>query len=154
MQDNRVRSAETNPNDPADERESHHWDWKEERREWRRERRSGNHLHGLFCGLVLILVGILFLAGQQEWIGWDRWWQYLLIGLGAIFIVDGTAHYFSSADHHRVGKFVPGIILLLVGVAFVWGFGTWWPLVLIGVGAVMLIGFFLRGSYHNHTISD
>lgn len=148
MSDESLRNAEINAKGGPDEHGTHHWDWREERREWRRERRPGNRLHGLFWGLILVLVGILFLAGQQEWIAWDRWWQYLLIGLGSIFIIDGLAHYFSSPDHHHgIGKFVPGIILLLVGIAFIYGFGTWWPVVLIGIGTVMLIGFLLRRSY-------
>jgi len=58
-----------------------------------REARHSRPFHGLFPGLVLVLLGGLFLAGQQNWITADAWWQWLLIGLGAIFIISGLVQY-------------------------------------------------------------
>ena len=71
-------------------------DWREQRLEWRQKMREARHsrpFHGLFPGLVLVLLGGLFLAGQQNWISGDAWWQWLLIGLGAISIISGLVQY-------------------------------------------------------------
>ena len=78
-------------------------DWREQHWEWRRKRREARHnfpFHGLFGGLVLILLGGLFLANQKGWISGNAWWQYLLIGLGVISIINGLVHYRAPAYQH------------------------------------------------------
>ena len=37
----------------------------------------------------------------------------------------------------------PGVVLLFVGLAFLFNFSQWWPIILIAVGVVILLGFFL-----------
>ncbi|MBN1188929.1 MAG: hypothetical protein JXA46_04185 [Dehalococcoidales bacterium] len=102
-------------------------------------------LRGLFWGLLLILIGVLFFINQQGDIVWDVLWKYLLIGLGSIFIIDGIARSLHPAYRAGgLGKFVPGIILVLVGVAFLFNFSQFWPVILIAVGAVMLISILVR----------
>jgi uncharacterized membrane protein HdeD (DUF308 family) len=122
-------------------------DWREQRREMRqemRERRGRDPLRGLFWGLVLILVGVLFFINQQG-TEWDVLWKYLLIGLGGIFIVDGLAH-FAIPEHRdgQLGRFIPGVILLFVGLAFLYNFSQWWPIILIAVGVIILLSFLFR----------
>ncbi len=110
----------------------------------RREMRREYPYHGLFWGLLLILLGVLFFASQQGWIFGDEWWQYFLIGLGSIFIIDALVRYVSPAYRHGIfGKFVAGTVLIVVGVAFVLGFSQWWPLALIAAGVVILAGLLL-----------
>lgn len=132
-----------NPNDQGTEPK----DWREQRREWRqerRERRGRDPLRGLFWGLILILVGILFFINQQQGIDWNVLWKYLLIGLGAIFIIDGLAHYWNPAYRYgNLGRFIPGVVLLFVGLAFLYNFSQWWPIILIAVGVIILLGFFI-----------
>ena len=89
-------------------------DWKEKRRQWRRERREARHrypLHGLFLGLTLLLLGTLFLLNQVGWITGDIWWQSLLIGLGVIFIINGFV-YSHNPEYHwgGYGRFVTGTV--------------------------------------------
>jgi hypothetical protein len=154
MQDNRPENnpnpntnpnTNPNPNPPPDNR-----DWREQRREWRqekREMRDRDPLRGLFWGLLLIMVGVLVFINQQSGIGWDELWKYLLIGLGSIFIIDGLAHYYNpSYRHSSYGRFIPGVILLFIGIAFLYNFSQWWPIVLIGVGVVILLSLFFRRS--------
>ena len=123
-------------------------DWREQKREWRQQRREERHrdpLRGLFWGLMLILIGIIFFANQQGWISGDRWWQFLLIGLGVIFIINGLVHYWNPAYRHfSYGQFIPGVVLLFVGIAFIFNFNEWWPFVLIGVGVVILFSLIFR----------
>lgn len=98
---------------------------------------------GLFWGLLLILLGVLFLADLQGWLDNDTWWQYLLIGMGIIFLIDGVVHYFTSEPREpSFGRFIPGVILLFVGIAFVYGLDRWWPIALIAGGLVILLSLF------------
>jgi hypothetical protein len=115
-------------------------------RRWeRRDRRNRDPLRGLFWGLLLILGGIIWLAINQNWIAQDNWWQYFLIGLGAIFIIDSVAHYLSPAHRWTLGgRIVAGVVLVVVGLASVFGWGAWWPLILIAAGVAILFSFLYR----------
>jgi uncharacterized membrane protein HdeD (DUF308 family) len=100
---------------------------------------------GLFWGLLLIMIGLIFFAQEQGWISSETWWHYLLIGLGVIFIIDGLVRTWGSEYRREsLGRFIPGIILLFVGLAFLFSFAQWWPLILIGVGVVILLSFLFR----------
>lgn len=117
-------------------------DWREKRRAWRRERREAGRAfphYGLFWGLSLILAGVLFLVHQAGWLAGDTWWQSLLIGLGVISIINGVAHYRSPAYRWgSYGKFVFGIVLILIGALLMLGVSQWWPVVLIVAGIALL----------------
>jgi uncharacterized ion transporter superfamily protein YfcC len=118
-------------------------DWKEERRRWRQERREARRHYpwrGIFPGLLLILIGGLFLAVQQSWIPQNTWWEYLLIGLGGIAVITGLVRqYFHDYRYRGAGQFVMGAILITLGALFLLGSGHWWPLVLIVVGATVFL---------------
>ncbi len=114
-------------------------------KELRRVARRRDPLRGLFWGLLLILLGVVIFATQQDWISGDRAWQFFLIGLGAIFIIDAIAHYASPSYRYGVfSRFIVGIILVFVGIAFIYGFDRWWPLALIAGGLAILAGFWFR----------
>jgi uncharacterized membrane protein HdeD (DUF308 family) len=122
-------------------------DWRDQRRQWREERwerRNRDPLRGLFWGLILILFGILFFVNLQQGTSWDVLWKYVLVGLGAIFIIDGLAHLRAERAYSNFGRFIPGVILLFVGLAFLYNFSQWWPVILIAVGLVILIALFFR----------
>ena len=43
----------------------------------------------LLWGVVLVVLGLLFLAGNfgyRTWVVWDRWWPLLLIAIGVILL--------------------------------------------------------------------
>ena len=55
--------------------------WKEEHRAWRRERREAFWpFRHMFWGLVLILLGVLFLVGASHW------WPIALLVAGVCYI--------------------------------------------------------------------
>jgi len=120
-------------------------DWREERWEWHRKRREARQkysFHGIFPGLILILIGGLFLSYQQNWISGNSWWQYLLIGLGVISIISGLVQYRMPESHHwGRGRFIWGTALIVLGVLFLLGFSHWWPVILIGIGLTCLLSF-------------
>lgn len=120
-------------------------DWREQRREFRRECREARHRHpfqGLITGLILVLLGVLFLSTQQGWISGDSWWQYLVIGLGSIFIISGLAQYWSPGYRYGIyWKFIAGTVLILIGILSILSVSQWWPLVLIVAGLAVLFRF-------------
>jgi hypothetical protein len=95
---------------------------------------------GITGGLILILLGVLFLLVTHQYLAWSDWWAYFVMGLGAILILDFVIRSASGAERgaHR-GKLVGGAVLIVVGAAHIFGMSTWWPLILIGVGLVLLV---------------
>ena len=143
MAENNSENKSQTSTNPGNEAPTYQ-DWREQRWEWRnkmREARRNRPFHGLFGGLVLILLGGLFLANQLSWISGNAWWQWLLVGLGIISIIDGLVQYHAPEYHHsRRHKFVWGTVLIAIGVIFLLGFSQWWPIVLIGAGVAMILG--------------
>jgi PAS domain S-box-containing protein len=111
--------------------------WQNERRQ-ARQNKPKDPLRGVFWGLLLILLGILFFATSGQWItGWT-WWEALLIGLGSILILDAIIHYITpSARSYSLGRLIPGVIILFIGLAFVIGFSQWWPMALVATGIAL-----------------
>jgi predicted membrane protein len=109
-------------------------------RHWQRKR-YGPHSPGkhLFSGLVFVTVGAVFLLGNMGILDVDRiirFWPVILIAAGLFKIVE------SGEDYAQSG----GIFWVVVGGLFLLGnlgilrvaFRDLWPVVLIGIGALML----------------
>jgi hypothetical protein len=98
---------------------------------------------GVGWGLFLILVGGLFLADKQKWLHQGSGWSYLAIGLGAILVIGFFVRYFGTSVYRwsGVGGLSAGLALIFVGIAYLYGFGDWWPLALIVIG----IGYLVQG---------
>src|SRR5215831_10788172 len=101
------------------------------------------HWHGpgrhLFSGLVFVTIGIVFLLGNMGMLDVDRvlrFWPVLLIALGVFRIIEYGDDYGQSS----------GIFWIVVGGLFLLGslgilriaLRELWPVVLIGIGALML----------------
>ena len=111
----------------------------------RHERRRQDRIPGLFWGLLLILVGAIFLLRSQGFLLQGEWWQYFLIGLGIIFLIEALVRYLiPTYRYSSFGRFIAGIVLVFVGIAFLYGVGQWWPVVLIAVGVIILLAVWLR----------
>ncbi len=90
--------------------------------------------HGLFWGLLLIVLGISFYLSMQ---GWGGWWQFFLIGLGVIFLVE-------SRVRGGTGRIIAGLVLIAVGAVLLTGWGDWWPLILIVAGLAIIFNSWRR----------
>jgi len=91
-------------------------------------------------GLILILLGVLFLLVTLDYMSWGDWWPYFLIGLGVIFILEGIIRSISPTYREQItGKFIAGIVLIIIGSSFIVGMSNWWPLIIIAVGVIVLI---------------
>lgn len=111
------------------------------------DRRYERHHHrtgGILGGLILLALGILLFLANQNIIGWDIWWQYFLVGLGAAFLIDCAVHYFWNHQSFLQGRLIAGIILAGIGIAFLAGISMLWPVIIIVVGLVILIGGLVR----------
>jgi hypothetical protein len=67
-----------------------YWDRKERRRELKRELRElrhGHPGHGIFAGVLLLLLGCLFLAGNFLFINVGQWWPIVLVIVGVSILV-------------------------------------------------------------------
>jgi hypothetical protein len=96
-------------------------------------------------GLILILLGVLFLLTEMDRISWADWWAYFLVGLGGIFLIEALLRSFSAEGRRGVGgRIVAGLILAVIGGAHLIGFEEWWPLLLIAVGIGVLISAFSK----------
>jgi hypothetical protein len=102
----------------------------------------------IFPGLILVLLGVLFLLANQGIIGWGEWWQYFLIGLGGIFLVEAAIRGGQGDNRgYGTGRIITGIVLIGIGVLFLAGLTTWWPLILIGAGiAIIAVGLLRHGK--------
>ncbi len=96
-------------------------------------------------GLILILLGVLFLLTEMDIISWADWWAWFLVGLGSIFLLESLLQAVSTEGRRGIrGRVTAGLILMIIGGAYLVGFYDWWPLILIAVGIVVLVSAFLR----------
>ena len=115
------------------------WERKRERWERRWERRqTRGPLRHVAAALILIGIGVIFLLGNMGYLDVQKavtFWPVILIILGAVKIVEGRGHGHTA-----------GIFWVVIGSLFLLGsfgiirmtFRELWPVLLIGIGAVML----------------
>ena len=108
----------------------------------RQEKKQSKHdpFAGVTGGLILILLGVLFLLATLNYLSWSIWWAYFLFGLGCILILDALIRIlFSDSKQGLSGKFIGGTVLIIIGAANIFGMITWWPIILIAVGVIVLV---------------
>lgn len=115
-------------------------DEKSQGEKWQRD-----PLGRVIFGLIVIAVGVtLFLATQGK-VPWEDWWAYFLIALGGIFFLEVLIRSIMPAHRRPLfGKLIAGVVLIAVGASNVYGLVSWWPLIIIGVGVVILFNAFFR----------
>jgi uncharacterized membrane protein HdeD (DUF308 family) len=99
-----------------------------------RRKGKGDPFGGIFWGLTLIWLGVTFLLNLKDW------FNIFLVGLGCIFIVDAILRQMWDVKRKSVvGSLITGIVLIVLGLAFLFKVITWWPLIPIIIGAGILI---------------
>lgn len=99
----------------------------------------------VIAGLIVIAVGVMFLLATQGKIAWENWWAYFLLALGGIFIFEVLIRSLTPAYRRPVfGKLIAGLVLIAIGASNIYGFVNWWPLIIIGVGVIILFGGLFR----------
>lgn len=102
-------------------------------------------LSGIEWGLIVILLGVIFLLRNMGYIRWGNWWAYLLLGIGVILIIDAIIRI-TLPQYGRVvtGRIIGGIVLLAIGAGNIYGIGHWWPMILVAVGLAVIISALLK----------
>ena len=117
---------------------------KHEKREKQEKGRRGDLAGAITGGLVLILLGILFYFSTMGTypVNYGNFWQYFLIGLGAILILQGIIRY-AERRVPNAGSFIGGAVLILIGAAFVSSNNfDLWPLILVVLGIAAIASAF------------
>jgi len=98
----------------------------------------------IFVGLIIVWAAALWFLRAEGIIVLGEWWQWFIVGLGAIFIIDRLIRYASPANRRPIfGRIIVGVILIAVGISLICGVQTWWPLIVAIVG----IAFIVYGIY-------
>ena len=113
------------------------------------ERRRAGRRGGWAVGMIVIVIGVVFLGKNAGWFGtgWDfhNWWAlFILIPTLGSF---GGAWRTYSSNGHRLGGDVArasmtGLLLLAVTIIFLLelDWGKVWPVLLVIVGIGLLLG--------------
>jgi hypothetical protein len=128
---------------------------RDERRRARWERRRNDPIGAVFGALVLIWLGVVFLAAQNPEmvrlgpfsVTWINWWAFFAVGVGALLLLQGLLRAVMAYGHGITGSLIWGVVLLLVGLAGIFpgmGLGQLWPLALIALGLGLLLTNLLR----------
>ena len=143
--DKNINNPESDPEDKDTRRTFR--ELRRVRKELRRQRKSQKPAtRHLFWGLMLILWAVIIYLYQQDRLPAGDIWKVFVTGLGAIFLVQALVYTLSPTDRPFViGRFIPGMILLFVGLGSLFDLSSWWPLILVVAGvAVILISWILQ----------
>ena len=109
---------------------------KMDRWERRHHRNPGRHL---FSGALFVIIGLVFLFGNMGLLDVDRilrFWPVILIAMGVFRLVEAPDGFAHSSGIFWV---VVGSLFLLGSLGFLrMAFHQLWPIVLIGLGSMML----------------
>jgi hypothetical protein len=105
-------------------------------------------LGGLIGGLVLIMIGVGLFLWIQGWIAsWTMGMGLFFLGLAAIFFLELLVRLVMPSYRRGIaGRSISVVVLALIGAGFLGveflGYDIWsfWPLILIAVGVVILLG--------------
>jgi hypothetical protein len=98
--------------------------------------RGSDPIGKVTTGLMVIWLGITLMSRGRM----HPWWAYMLSGFGVILLVE--ALFRMARPEHRApvgGKFIGGLVMIVLGSLFISGFADWWAVVLVVVGAVFLL---------------
>jgi hypothetical protein len=101
--------------------------------------RGGDITGAITGGLILVWLGVTFFLQENGYLASGNWWAYFIMGIGAILILHGVMR---SAMSRRpfVGSFIGGVVLIIIGFAFIQGFtASLWPLILVAIGVAVLV---------------
>jgi len=101
----------------------------------------------IFPGVLMILLGFIFLADEMMWLPWgfSKDWPLFILAVGTAFIVSFLF------QREKKGLLIPGAILLGLGAIFMaaeyryirWSkvedVLEWWPIILLLLGVYLLI---------------
>ena len=128
------------------EEQEKHSEKEEKDQGWQRD-----PLGGLLLAFFLILAGVILLAESLGYITWDQFgglWNLFFIAAGLFLLIEVVLRLLLPACRRPIlGQLIGGIVLLVMGVGGMIGFEFTWPVALIGLGLVILLGGLLGGRF-------
>ncbi len=104
--------------------------------------RHARHSGAWVGGLILIVLGVVFLLQNTIGFELDNWWA-LFILIPAFGSFERAYHQYQEDGRlsgRARGQAVSGLIFTVISLAFLLGgFGQWWPLLLIIGGVALLV---------------
>jgi hypothetical protein len=121
----------------------------------REEEKGGNKMEnkqgfariwsGIGWGLFIILAAVLILAKNQGWVEEGAGWLYFVIGVGVLFITGFLVRFFGLKEGwNAVGDLAMGVAMVYFGAVCFYGYGDWWPLVVVPFG----LGWIVKSLQH------
>lgn len=122
----------------------------EEKRKVKVEKWHRDPIGGVIFGLGVILCGIIWFLLESGLIFIEKleelWWAYLLLGIGLLLVLEVIIRIlFPKYRRGIFGKLILSFILIAIGGSNILEIETWWPLVLILVGFLIIVRALERG---------
>ena len=122
----------------GEKEEKHEKHEKEEKGE--KHEKGGDRTGVVIGGLILIWLGVSFYLTHTGMMMGGRWWAYFLAGLGVIIIFQGLLRYSQTRYlPHLTGPLMGGLILSIIGLAFIGGVSDVWPIILVVIGIAIIV---------------
>ncbi len=151
-----MTNREFHEKDEKDEKERSKHDEKTVEEKYRRD-----PLSALIWGAILVWAGIVFLAVNLGWVDalfrssqifpglpgmfYPEAWGLVFVGAGLIVLVGVVIRLAVPAYRAAVGgSVIFGLILIGIGLGNMFGWDVTWPLIIIGIGVLVLVRAFLR----------
>jgi hypothetical protein len=125
-------------------------DWREARRAERRQRLTSRYgwIGPGMGGIILVLLGLIFLAQNLGYPVPEKWWTVFLLipALGASFAAWNAYQRDGRLNGEATAALLGAVTLFAIAAALLFDFawGTLWPLVLVAVGGGILIRAYWR----------
>jgi hypothetical protein len=109
---------------------------------------SSDSLSSTVWALIIIWAGVVFLLnslgddGGLLGMSWDNSWAWIMTGVGALIFFEVVVRLVMPAYRRPVGGRVILATIFFIGGASNLVDVDLWPLVLIAIGVVMLLGYF------------
>lgn len=108
------------------------------------EARAEGARGGLVAGVILIILGIVFLGQVWGWFTLDNWWALFIFIPAAFAFASARGAYRRRGGFSRevAGSLTGGLVLSFVALMllFDWDWGLLWPVFLVLAGLGMLLG--------------
>ncbi len=102
---------------------------------------SNDSLSSAIWALIIIWVGVVFLLSNMIE-DWENSWAWIMAGIGALIFLEVVVRLVMPAYRRPVGgRVVLATIFLIGGTSNLVNVDLW-PLILIAIGVVMLLGYF------------
>jgi hypothetical protein len=125
-------------------------DWREQRDREREERREHGWGGPWIGGVILIVLGVVFLLQNFGWQLPKNWWAAFILIPAAGSLMAARRNYEANGGRLTggvIGPGVAGIVFVVMAVALFLGveWGAFWPIILILVGGGIMARTMWRG---------